>query len=65
MVAHESIPVGLEALFGYGHERRACGTCDADIDEECLEDVELGQPSEMQERHYRQSASPYLFGNSG
>lgn len=65
MVAYESILVGLEALFAYGHEPRACGIRDADIDEECLEDVELGQPLEMQDRHYRQSTPPSSSGTWG
>lgn len=56
--AHKPILATLEALVAYGHMPRERGMCDADRDYELLEDVDIGQPSEMQQKHHRHATPP-------
>lgn len=52
--AHKPVLATLEALSEHGHMPRECGMYDAARDFESLEDVDISQPSEMQQKHYGQ-----------
>lgn len=48
----------LEALIQGGQVPRECGMGSAAIDYEFLEDADISQPTEMQEKYNKQSTPP-------